>query len=366
MTARSVIALGLMCVLGLTLSCTTSTGPSVMVAPKPPEKITFSKIGTHVLPDKRLVEVTADILISDIPDKAKKAQVWVPAPIASSAQTVMEPIIESPARFRPIIRMDSNYNTPSIFLLADWPIQRENEEEGPTLPKEIRIRYTAQVERVRVNSAETKPGAMMGGEELKKQFATDLRVPTSLEEDELAAALTAVGAPADNTILARARAIYDHVIEMMEPDNAATAAQPLKDVFASKKGGPLDYAQVTVALMRAAGIPARIESGLLLPEDRTPDPVEVTARGAWVAFYVDGIGWTACDPWVADHSSELKDYLFAGLCANRVQMGVGPEPGLLPPPAAGAPLVLDNVIAEADGKPLPAKMTLMFRDVCPK
>lgn len=346
----------------MTLSC--SVGPTVSVPPKPPEKITFSQIGTHVLPDKRLVEVSADILVSGIPDKAKKVQVWVPTPMGSAAQTVMEPIVETPASYRPIIRMDSNYNSPSIFLLADWPIQRD-EDTGPTLPKEIRIRCTAQVERVRVNDARKQPGEVMGEEALKKQFATDLRLPVSLEADELAAALATVAAPADNTILARARAIYDHVIDTFQPDNA-TAASPLKDAFATKKGSSLDYAAVTVALMRAAGIPSRIESGLVLPEDRTPDPVEITARGAWVAFYVDGIGWTACDPYVADCSPELKDYLFAGLCANRVQTGVGPEPGLLPPPTAGAPLVLSDVIAEADGKVIPAKMTLSFRDVCPK
>jgi hypothetical protein len=358
------IAPALLCALAVTLSCS-STGPTVTVPPKGPEKIAFSEIGAHVLPDKRLVEFSGDILVSGIPEKAKKVQVWIPAPMGSTAQQVMEPIIESPASYRPIIRMDQNYNSPSIFVLADWPIQKEADLEGAMMPKEIRIRYTAQVERTRVNDAQKKPAEAMGEEALKKQFEADLRLPASLEADELSAALAAVPAPADNSVLARARAVYDHVLDAFEPDNATTA-KPLKDALASKRGGALDYAAVTVALMRAAGIPARIESGFYLPENRTPDAVEATSHGAWVAFYVDGIGWTACDPYLADRASELKDYLFAGLDANRVQTGVGPEPGLLPPPAAGAPLVLADVIAEADGKLIAAKMTLTFRDVCPK
>jgi hypothetical protein len=59
----------------------------------------------------------------------------------------------------------------------------------------------------------------------------------------------------------------------------------------------------------------------------------------------------------------MKDYLFNGLDANRVQLGVGPEPALVPAPATGIPVVLGDVHAEADGKPVTATMKITFRDV---
>ena len=354
------------CIAALAISCNSVSGPSVTVPPKIPTPIAFSEIGTHVLPDRRLVELSGEIVVSDIPSKAKKVQIWVPTPMASTGQQVMEPIIESPAAYRPIIRQDLVYSTPSLFLIVDQPLQREAEGEAALLPKEVRMRFTVQVERSRVNDAQKAPSSPMGDEAMRKEFAADLVLPKSLEAGELAAALAAVPASADNSPFARARAIYNHVIDAFQPDNAAVQAQSLKDVFAAKKGGALDYAQATVALMRAAGIPSRIESGVSLPENRSPEAVNVAPNAAWVAFYVDGIGWTACDPFLADRCPELKDYLFAGLDANRVKTGVGPAPGLLPLPTAGAPLVLSEAIAEADGKLIPVKMTLVFRDVCPK
>lgn len=375
MKARDATLLCILCALGAMLSCTGGTSPAVLPKPEPAPP-TLSQIGTHVLPETRRVEVDAQIVVSDLPAKAKRVQIWVPFPAGSRAQAVLEPIIESPAAYRPIIRLDANYDSPSIFLIVDEPLQGKAEGSVVPLPKEVRLRYTVQVERRRINDAERKPGDpdSIGTKTLRKEFAADLKLPTTpkadeaaaaLEADALSAALAAVPAAADNTPLARARAIYDHVVATFEPDNAP-AARPLKEVLESKRGNALDYAQATVALMRAAGIPARIESGLALPEDRTAEAVELKDRGAWVSFYANGSGWTSCDPYLADRFGELKDYLFAGLDANRVGMSVGPAPALMPPPDSGVPLVLNDVIAEADGKPIPATMTLTFRDVCPK
>ena len=372
MNLRPAMLLALFGALGMMLSCSGTT-PVVLPKSEAPAPV-FSEIGSHVLPETRRVELDVRVVLNDISDKAKRVQIWVPTPGASTAQTIMEPIIESPVAYRPILRLDQVYNSPSIFLIIDEPLQQEYTDKMHPLPKEVRLGYTMQVERRRVSAVPSKPGqeyspmVMVAPEEFRKQFAADLK-PLSEADDpkkllDVAKLLAAVPAATDNTILAPARAIYNYVVDTFAPADAS--ASSIKETFETRRGTALDYALATTALMRAAGIPAHVESGFYLPENRSADPVELKERAAWVVFYVSGAGWTACDPYLADRSPELKDYLFGGLDANRVQMSVGPAPGLMPPPESGAPLVLKDVLAEADGKPMPAAMTVRFRDVCAK
>ena len=356
------LTIGILAALGAALSCST---PPAVIPPPAPAPIAFSQIGNHVLPDKRTVEVSVDVFIPDIAKKTKKVQTWLPYPATTAAQAVFEPVIESPAVFRPIVRLDAVYNAPSIFVLADQPLAKEAATYSPPLPKEIHLTYSMQVERSRVNVADKKPGVPEAPEAIAKDYANDLKPVAGIEAAEIAAALAAVPAAADNTAMGRARAIYDYVVASFEPDNSA-AAKTVKETLAAKRGGAFDYALATVALMRAAGIPARVECGITLPENRSPDPVEVTGRTAWVVFYANGTGWTSCDPFAADRAPELKDYLFGGVDANRVQLSVGPSPVLQPVPDSGAPVFLTDILSEADGKPIPATMKITFRDVCPK
>ncbi len=345
------------------LSCI-GARPAV-IPPPTPAPVAFSQIGNHVLPDKRLVEIKVEVAIADIGRKTKKVQTWIPYPATNAAQAVFEPIIESPAVFRPIVRLDANYNTPLIFVLADQPLAKEAASYSPPLPKDIAVTYTLQVERLRASLADKKPGIPETPEAIAADHAGELKPVVGIEPAEAAAALAAVPAAADNTPLARARAIYDYVVDTFQPDNSPTA-KPVKDTLAAKRGGAFDYALATVTLMRAAGIPARVEVGVTLPENRSPDPVELTERTAWVVFYANGFGWTSCDPFAADRAPELKDYLFGGVDANRVQLAVGPAPALQPVPDSGAPIFLTGVLSEGDGKLIPATMKITFRDVCAK
>jgi len=358
----------------------------------------FSASGEHILPESRTVELVCDVAISGIGEKTKEVRAWVPFPAASRYQRVIEPALESPSSYRPVIHYDTRYDTPMMYLSA----------EGPLLPKELNVRYSVRVQRGRMERQEMKIGPVEPDNVIQGLFATDLAVGSGVSELELTT-LAARVAPSDNSPLVRARKIYEYVVNTLELDNAvhftpnvgdntttapgamtdnttavgnvttgavttgygatsdnttlAPTARHVLDVLATKRAGPVDYATVTVMLMRAAGIPARVESGLLLREDKTPDRTPVSECATWVRFFVNGFGWSACDPYLAKRFPELREQTFGGLSANRLQMSAGPEPALTPTPQGGLPVLFLAPIAEADGKPVPVSMRLSFRDV---
>ena len=365
---RTFLAILVLSVVSAGLSCRSS-------APK----TLFRGVGQHVLPESRLVELVCTVTVSDIPEKTKEVRLWIPFPTSSRHQRLIEPTIQSPASYRPMIRYDVRYDTPVLFISAEAP-----------LPKSFDVNYALRVERVRIEHEDMRTNPVEPDNQLRDHLAAELALPEGGIGPELTKIVAEV-APVDNTTLDRARAIYDYVINTLEADNAVfipdvtlkvtegavssdpdvgivvTTASPsgrsVKEILSARKGNAFDYALLTVVLMRAGGIPARIESGVMLPEDKTPDRTELWDRHAWVRFYVPGFGWSACDPYVAERYPELKAYMFGGLCANRVVLGAGPQPGLVPEPETGLPTVLGDAIAEADEKPVTVQTRMFFRDV---
>ena len=343
----------------------------------------FSGEGRHVLPGTRVVELTCEVSVSGIPTDAKQARVWIPFPTAGQYQKQIEPSIETPGSYRPVVRYDERYGVPVLYVSGDAP-----------LPAAFSVSYSMRVERSVLDHHDVAVAPPEPEDVIRKRFAADLIPQTGVDHAELVR-VAAGGAPPDNTTFKRARAIYNYVIDNWAPDkpaadkpapdNVTTAPAPpvtIEDAVAADldrktdaepeakgigtqvKGSALEYATATVALLRAAGIPARVETGVMLGEDRSPDRTEVSPSAAWVRFYVSGFGWSACDPYLAARFPELREYMFAGLCANRVQLGAGPEPELVPTPETKPPpAFLSEAFAEADEEPVVAETHIFFRDV---
>ena len=118
----------------------------------------------HILPGLRTVELVCEVTISGTPERAKLLRAWVPFPATGRYQRVIEPTMESPTSYRPVIHYDSLYNTPVLYLEAD----------GPSFPKELKLGYSVRVERGRVEREELKAGAMEPEEAVRARFAADL------------------------------------------------------------------------------------------------------------------------------------------------------------------------------------------------
>lgn len=90
----------------------------------------------------------------------------------------------------------------------------------------------------------------------------------------------------ENTFEA-AKVISDAVNEYMTYEKGMTDSEtPGAEAFKWKKGVCQDYAHITIALMRKAGIPARYVAGFIEGDGETH---------AWVEYYADG-AWYAIDP----------------------------------------------------------------------
>ena len=93
----------------------------------------------------------------------------------------------------------------------------------------------------------------------------------------------------------KAKLIYDYmcdnykILEKVRKNDA----NPL-DLISNKKGDSYDYAIIYTALLRAAGIPAMPQAGILVGQHM------MTQTHWWCQFYVEKLGWLPVDPAIGD------------------------------------------------------------------
>jgi transglutaminase-like putative cysteine protease len=89
--------------------------------------------------------------------------------------------------------------------------------------------------------------------------------------------------------------IYD---EFTYDPTATTMATPVGQALAQRAGVCQDFAHVMLGCLRSMGLPARYMSGYVRPDTGAGEP---TVRGAgashaWVAVYLQEVGWVEYDP----------------------------------------------------------------------
>ena len=87
-----------------------------------------------------------------------------------------------------------------------------------------------------------------------------------------------------------------------------------------------EYADLTIALSRAAGIPARYYEGLLYLEKQTADLAKT--EHAWLDVYLPGSGWVAVDPTLG-RALANRDTYFAHYTPNHIIVTTGRNPSTL-------------------------------------
>jgi transglutaminase-like putative cysteine protease len=118
---------------------------------------------------------------------------------------------------------------------------------------------------------------------------------TTVTREVSAAALADIARPSlspDDTAAAISDRVRDHVTYVPGATGVRTNAQEAWD---KGQGVCQDMAQLTVSLMRAAGIPARYVSGYLHPDTKAgPGQTAVGQSHAWVEYWAGS--WTPLDP----------------------------------------------------------------------
>jgi transglutaminase-like putative cysteine protease len=134
------------------------------------------------------------------------------------------------------------------------------------------------------------------GEKAADGRLLEFLMPTSLTTvtDEISGAAVAEisGLPPDAAAEVISARVRDHVNYMPGATGVRTNAQEAWD---KGQGVCQDMAQLTVALMRAAGLPARYVSGYLHPDPKAEPGTTATGQShAWVEYWAGS--WTPLDP----------------------------------------------------------------------
>jgi transglutaminase-like putative cysteine protease len=159
------------------------------------------------------------------------------------------------------------------------------------------------------------------------EFLLPTPLTTVAEEISDATVAEINGLPPDTAAEAISDRVREHVTYMPGATGVRTNAQEAWD---KGQGVCQDMAQLTVALMRNAGLPARYVSGYLHPDPRAePGSTSVGQSHAWVEYWAGS--WTPLDPTSGAAVGERHVVVARG----RDYVDVPPLKGLYHGPAGG-------------------------------
>lgn len=297
----------------------------------------------------RSFQATYVATVEAIPAGLTRLEVWIPLPSDTPDQQIRQLKVESP--YPGSLRREKEHGNSYYYFSTSEP------RSGPL---EIRVRFQAERREVQGRFL-PRVGEKDSSEELQRDLQPEKLVTLSPRVRELARQVTL----RHETPEAKARAIYDYVVNTMSYDKSAPGwgqgdTERACDV---QRGNCTDFHSLFMSLARAEGIPARFVIGFPLKKDP-----EATIPGyhCWAEFYLPEKGWIPVDASDASRSSDprKRDYLFGNLDCDRLQFTVGRDLRLDPPPCAETLNYFIYPYAEGDGRALtPVSIRLEYRDL---
>ncbi|MFO8064260.1 MAG: transglutaminase domain-containing protein [Spirochaetota bacterium] len=122
----------------------------------------------------------------------------------------------------------------------------------------------------------------------------------------------------------RARNTYEYVLSALDPVDQVGSIGPL-EALRDSEANPYGYATLTVTLLRAQNIPARLIGGYVVCGG------EQLQRHYWAEFYIEGFGWVPMDPAAADRAvcerfrpvENATEYYFGNVDSRRIAYSKG-------------------------------------------
>ena len=281
------------------------------------------------------------------PENSKEVRLWIPYPVSDENQTIED------------VRVDGNYSSHGIYkekefgnsiLYAEW--------NNPT--KDRILTYTFKVKRKELLKKDFSRNELPLNEKEFERYLT----PTSLSPTSGKVKETAENITRDKkTILAKARAIYDWIVDNMyrDPQIKGCGTGEVEKLLESLGGKCGDIHSVYVALARSVGVPSREIFGIRIPAGKEGDMTK--AQHCWAEFYLPGYGWVPID--AADvrkimleknlklgEEKEFREYYFGAVDESRIAYGMGRDLLLVPPQKDAKLNYFMYPYAEADGKAL--------------
>lgn len=304
-------------------------------------------------PHSRTFVLTAQATVPVPPAGTQTLDLWLPVPHADAAQDVADLKIESSVPYK----IENGAFGNQMLHLRPAVV--------PTAPLVVKI--SARIIRrehlnLRANGLISKAAHKEKVDpDMARWLAPDRLVPLDFKiRQQAQEVVTKAGA---TTNLAKARAIYEHVVSTVTYDKTGQGWGRGDIYYAcdARRGNCTDFHAIVIGYCRALGIPARFSIGLPLPAQRGHG--EIKGYHCWAEFYTPETGWVPVDASEAAKDPSKRAYFFGAHDENRVEFTRGRDVTLAPQ-QAGAPLnYFVYPYAEANGQPLEVAHTYEFSDV---
>jgi transglutaminase-like putative cysteine protease len=284
--------------------------------------------------------------VLEIPAGTKKLRLWLPVPQDSTVQTIRDLTFSRDMK----IYTDNKYGDKIAYA----------EIGSPGTTAEVTMTFVCTRSEIRIDLE--KLGAE--GSDPAGSYGI-FRGPDTLVtvDDEIRKLADEVTQGKKDTV-AKARAIYDYVLQKMTYDknHPGWGTGSTKHACEVGKGNCTDFHALFNSLCRAQGIASGFEIGLYLPYDKGSKE-KLGGYHCWAFFRVPGKTWVPVDCSEADRFPDRAQFFFGGHTSNRVTLSTGRDI-ILSPKQEGAPLnyFLDPY-AEADGKPAKTDKSWQYRDL---
>lgn len=295
---------------------------------------------------ERQVEVTVQFNLN-APAEADSVRLWIPYPLSDRNQKVED--VKITGNFtKSGVYNESEYR--NMILYGEWA------GSG----KERVLTYSFKVRRNEVVTKDFPKKELKFSEyEYEEYLRPSRNCPTGGKVKEYATRIT----KGKKTVLAKARAIYDWIIDNMhrDPNVKGCGFGEAERVLESRGGKCADLHSVFVALARSSGVPAREVFGIRIPKGKEGDMTK--AQHCWAEFYIPGYGWVVVDAadvrkiileqeLTIEQAKPYREYYFGAVDENRIAFGSGRDIRLNPAQKADLLNYFMYPYAEVDGKDL--------------
>lgn len=214
------------------------------------------------------------------PPQAQDVRMWFPYPTSDLNQKIDN------------LQFSGNYSSftlsrepqsGALYLFTQW--------RGPQKQRRLTVSFEATAKELKVAKLTEGPAPIPP--EVAKYVKSEFWIPS---DDKKVRALARQITSGKKGILAKARAIYDWVVDntRRDPNVPGCGIGNVEATLASRSGKCADISTLFVALARAAGVPAREVFGLRLGRPGQTDISD--GHHCWAEFYLPGTGWIPVDP----------------------------------------------------------------------
>jgi len=280
-------------------------------------------------PAPRRFSFVYEVSLKDLPEGAKRLDLWIPLPSTDPFQDITD--LEVEARTPHRVTTAAPYGNRMIHFGLREDVR----------PFDVVVRFDV------LRREQTASRALVDPSLRERLLDSDRLVPVSRRAREIA--FSVASDPPDAR--GKARAIYDYVLGNMRYDKsgAGWGRGDFEYACDAKAGNCTDFHSLFIGVARAAKIPALFEIGFPIPADRKEG--EIGGYHCWALFEDPERGWTPTDISEAWKDETLREYYFGRLTPDRVVFSRGRDLRLEPPQSGDPVNFFVYPYCEVDGRP---------------